>query len=706
MASFDENGKYIKTNWKAGDKITATKLNKIEESIEAVNDNDISRHVEADARLDALEAKDVAHDKELTNVKNLIEDAKDAAELGDYEINSRMTFLENELNEGIEEVHNIAETVDGKIATAEANMAAMVAEVEADLEGLHAKDDELSEQLEQISSINVDYFGAIGDGINDDTEAINNCIDYVTNILKNKKKIIFSPGKTYMVDEIYPQTGNIIDFTGATVKKIPTDEGTYGVITIHNQKNVTVINPCIIGDRDIHLGTDGESGHGLRIGGCENIFIHNANISNCWGDGVYIGLVGDTLNDNINLLGEIKIKNCRRQGVSVIYCTNSFIDTIIAEDINGTEPMCALDIEPNRNFESVDNLHINHVIGRRCKNAVNVVLNTPKMNVSINKISLENCDRNIWIGNNPEENKSGEENSEITSERAITIGEIYVSKCVDRPLIQIKNHTIYYPKITINKISCDMMEFKTSGIPEIERCLVLIEATMASLIGTSIYGGVNIGEVNVNNLLSDIKTLNVRNGLISGTEIEVQNVCVSKIQVNDISKLSRPLTQANNHKNFYVDYPCQYFTYGVNSTSLMNGFNVILDNQHNDSNIDIRANLTGCVLYTDKLNFDLVFKEGTNKNNIYLDGVKQTIIDSALQIKKSQNKIYHIIKQANNDIYITTAFNGNFIENKVVSTSSRPAGVPQGAQVFDAQINKPIWYKGGGEWVDATGAVV
>ena len=122
MASFDENGKYIKTNWKAGDKITATKLNKIEESIEAVNDNDISRHVEADARLDALEAKDVAHDKELKNVKNLIEDAKDAAELGDYEINSRMQFLEEELNEGIEEVHNVASTVDSKINAAVTNV--------------------------------------------------------------------------------------------------------------------------------------------------------------------------------------------------------------------------------------------------------------------------------------------------------------------------------------------------------------------------------------------------------------------------------------------------------------------------------------------------------------------------------------------------------------------------------------------------------
>ena len=171
MASFDENGKYIKTNWKAGDKITATKLNKIEESIEAVNDNDISRHVEADARLDALEAKDVAHDKELTNVKNLIADNKAAAELGDYEINSRMTFLENELNEGIEEVHNVASTVDGKINQGKADMEAMVAEVDADLEGLHAKDEELSEQLADIANkvIDVKDFGAKGDGISDDT---------------------------------------------------------------------------------------------------------------------------------------------------------------------------------------------------------------------------------------------------------------------------------------------------------------------------------------------------------------------------------------------------------------------------------------------------------------------------------------------------------------------------------------------------------
>ena len=53
---FNEDGTYNKTEWKAGDKITAAKLNKIELSLEAINNNDIDRHVEADSRLDALES--------------------------------------------------------------------------------------------------------------------------------------------------------------------------------------------------------------------------------------------------------------------------------------------------------------------------------------------------------------------------------------------------------------------------------------------------------------------------------------------------------------------------------------------------------------------------------------------------------------------------------------------------------------------------
>ena len=160
MASFDENGKYIKTNWKAGDKITATKLNKIEESIEAVNDNDISRHVEADARLDALEAKNVAHDKEFTNVKNLIEDAKAAAELGDYEINSRMQFLEDDVEQAVNDMNNAVTTMRNEMnahtntvnVNVDNKISAFETEFDAEVAGLKAVDETIQNDVSEIQN--------------------------------------------------------------------------------------------------------------------------------------------------------------------------------------------------------------------------------------------------------------------------------------------------------------------------------------------------------------------------------------------------------------------------------------------------------------------------------------------------------------------------------------------------------------------------
>jgi hypothetical protein len=156
---FNEDGTYNKTNWKAGDKITANKLNKIEESLEAINNNDISRHVEADTRLDALEEQ-ASGQNEVTNerieeLNDLVLYNKDELDLAIYDINSRMTFLEEELNEEIVEVVNTAkDEMTAQMNQGKADMEAMVAEIEADLEGLHAKDEELSEQLNNFILLN------------------------------------------------------------------------------------------------------------------------------------------------------------------------------------------------------------------------------------------------------------------------------------------------------------------------------------------------------------------------------------------------------------------------------------------------------------------------------------------------------------------------------------------------------------------------
>ena len=197
---FNEDGTYNKTDWKAGDKITATKLNKIEDAIEAVNDHDISRHQEADARLDALEAGVVANKQEIEAKVEALEDTvvsnKDAADLDIYRIDQHMTLLDKKIDDGVAEVYTVAETVDGKIAKAEADMDAMVAEVEADLEGLHAKDEELSEQLEQIPNLVIEAYSdnAMNSSL---INAVNDCISKNKKLNLHKKEYILNNRITF-----------------------------------------------------------------------------------------------------------------------------------------------------------------------------------------------------------------------------------------------------------------------------------------------------------------------------------------------------------------------------------------------------------------------------------------------------------------------------------------------------------------------------
>ena len=94
---FNEDGTYNKTEWKAGDKITAAKLNKIESSLEAINNNDIDRHVEADSRLDILEERMVntPDNEQMDALEDMVKDNKDAADLAVYSINKKIESLES-----------------------------------------------------------------------------------------------------------------------------------------------------------------------------------------------------------------------------------------------------------------------------------------------------------------------------------------------------------------------------------------------------------------------------------------------------------------------------------------------------------------------------------------------------------------------------------------------------------------------------------
>ena len=168
------------------------------------------------------------------------------------------------------------------------------------------------------------------------------------------------------------RAGTTINFKkGAILKAIDSKSESYSVIRIFNCKNVNLINPTIVGDKERHLGKDGEWGHGITINNSENVTVSGATITECWGDGIYLGYDWNLkefayYNENINIVRP-KISRCRRNGISICMGKYINIESPIITDINGTLPGAAIDFEPefsdpNFNKLNFDKITVNNPI--------------------------------------------------------------------------------------------------------------------------------------------------------------------------------------------------------------------------------------------------------------------------------------------------------------------------------------------------------
>ncbi|MGN6639095.1 MAG: right-handed parallel beta-helix repeat-containing protein [Mucilaginibacter sp.] len=131
----------------------------------------------------------------------------------------------------------------------------------------------------------------------------------------------------------------------------------YSGLTLYNVNNVAVYFPVIVGDRKSHTGTTGEWGQGINISGSSNIQIINPNVSECWGDGIYIGKTKQMGSKNISIYYAV-LDHDRRNGISVINADTLEIIQPVISNINGTSPMAGIDIEPNDNEDIVDHIVI------------------------------------------------------------------------------------------------------------------------------------------------------------------------------------------------------------------------------------------------------------------------------------------------------------------------------------------------------------
>lgn len=208
--------------------------------------------------------------------------------------------------------------------------------------------------------VNVMDFGAKGNGETDDTKAIQDAIDFQSNagggtVLVPKGIYLINTYKSVML-----KNNITLKFEdNSLLKAIATDKEYYEIINITDVENVKILGAVEIqGDRDHHLGKTGEWGFGISIRGSTNIVVENPHITNCWGDGIYIGsTLKQQFSENIKILNPTLINN-RRQGISIISAKNLEIINANISKTNGTLPESGIDIEPNNIKEILQGIRI------------------------------------------------------------------------------------------------------------------------------------------------------------------------------------------------------------------------------------------------------------------------------------------------------------------------------------------------------------
>ncbi|MDD4775160.1 MAG: glycosyl hydrolase family 28-related protein, partial [Syntrophomonas sp.] len=213
---------------------------------------------------------------------------------------------------------------------------------------------------------NVRDYGTVGDGVADDTAAINAAI-----IAANAKGggTVYVPDGTYLITlndttkaaVIMKSNVHLMMANNATFKTAGTTLITHYIVKVENCTNAKISGGRIEGDRSRHIGTTGEGGYGIAVYGSTGVTVSNMYIYDCWGDGIYLN--GSSQQD---WAGDILIENVisnnnRRQGLSVISVKGCIITGGRYSNTNGTPPESGIDIEPDHTYHWVQGLVIKDV---------------------------------------------------------------------------------------------------------------------------------------------------------------------------------------------------------------------------------------------------------------------------------------------------------------------------------------------------------
>lgn len=201
----------------------------------------------------------------------------------------------------------------------------------------------------KAATVDVRHKGALGDGVHDDTAAIQAAID----ALPAAGGTVTIPDGRYMIDAARPlrlrSNMHLQMAPAATLRAIANDLERSHVIKVWRANNVRITGGQIVGERSGHRGTTGEWGYGINIQASNNVSVVGTHVSDCWGDGIWIGGIGRragvVVSTNVTLDRVVSTNN-RRQGLSIGPVRGVTVTRSTFSHTHGTKPQAGVDIEP------------------------------------------------------------------------------------------------------------------------------------------------------------------------------------------------------------------------------------------------------------------------------------------------------------------------------------------------------------------------
>ncbi|MEI7035749.1 right-handed parallel beta-helix repeat-containing protein [Fulvimonas yonginensis] len=197
--------------------------------------------------------------------------------------------------------------------------------------------------------IDVRTKGARGDGSHDDTAAIQAAID----ALPAAGGVVRIPSGNYMVDAtraINLRSNMRLEMApDAQLTALPNARKRYHVIKVWRAENVEIVGGRVVGERDRHQGEGGEWGYGINIQASRHVKVSGTHLSDCWGDGMWIGALGKGPGADVSVdvtVENVVSTNNRRQGLSIGPCQHVRIINCTFSGTHGTAPESGIDLEP------------------------------------------------------------------------------------------------------------------------------------------------------------------------------------------------------------------------------------------------------------------------------------------------------------------------------------------------------------------------